>query len=504
MPGGCVVQQLCANGPSAALKRRRKKIGPIFWKKLSTCWNRQGFRTEHMGVEEAGNLTRIQCRRYGNGRYLETVQCNNWNQTIYKKKGARKRKQTNIKQTKNSETAWKLGRKVGHFPLPHVSTCVIRCSRALKKSSGGLLTSPKPAPVLQFNFRACALQFCRCEGRSGQLLIVVPSSGCAAIAIETVLLEKLFINMKCAGPDLQPVVETCLSRGQHTAKPFVGRWRVHHPNLQSTAGHQCFGWFQLIFFFVALTFRQAFWGEVTKCRRKKWTHNQTVRTPWCLWGKSVGLVIGHCCWWRGKLIASILFWTKVWRLLQWKNLSLEHGWKNWSEQQNGCCPSRGFVLQQLHHTVRNCQSAERKKKRPRSGDEFHQQVGHSDEPQLVLIAKPCHIHSVLHTAVNAFLLSCCWERSCKPFFLSWFHRPRTRPVLIIFNQAIHAIWYRGFFPRKKTTLFFWGRVMQHGNLEKFAWWTPTVCMSGCFRRKGRVLRIAGPDARPHMSIGTAR
>ena len=70
-----------------------------------------------------------------------------------------------------------------------------------------------------------------------------------------------------------------------------------------------------------------------------------------------------------------------------------------------CCRCRGFALQQLRHT-RNCQlpvrgsmterhsTAEKVEKHHRSGDNFHQHVGHSDGPQLLSIAKPCHTHSV--------------------------------------------------------------------------------------------------------------
>lgn len=89
-----------------------------------------------------------------------------------------------------------------------------------------------------------------------------------------------FMKMKCTGPICNSwSISFCrlpvLAVGNIRAKPFVGRWRIHHPNLQPTAGHQCFRWFQLncrIFFFAALTFRQACWGEVTKCFRKKYTH----------------------------------------------------------------------------------------------------------------------------------------------------------------------------------------------------------------------------------------
>ena len=115
--------------------------------------DQQGLLTEHIPVQKARNPTRIlMAPVWQMAHTWEPPNITTQTRPFARKKGQKGREKKN-KQTKNvvfgnilKNVIWQEG---GPFPL--VSTCVAKCSRAFKKSSGGLPTSPRPSPFFKIN-----------------------------------------------------------------------------------------------------------------------------------------------------------------------------------------------------------------------------------------------------------------------------------------------------------------------------------------------------------------
>ena len=157
------------------------------------CSDKEGFRTEHRNEEEAGNQTRIwmppvckwhvlancptqqvkpdhlqEKRGKQTNKQTNKQTSNQASNQASKQASKQTNKQTNNQANKqtnkqaNKQTNKQTNKQVFGNILKNViwqegrpflvSTCVIMCSRAFKKSSGRLPTSPRPSPFFKSKF----------------------------------------------------------------------------------------------------------------------------------------------------------------------------------------------------------------------------------------------------------------------------------------------------------------------------------------------------------------